>query len=198
MGIELIIAEELATTSVTLTELSSISQIINSLVKKPDFSTPFNNMVSELAKCYDVVTANLGVFCELGDEASFTSRFESCRNAYSECYLKEISRPRSYSDEAYEIYLVLKTLKESKTGYPLLKQTFTRLDAFVDKWVTNDAWLAMSIDNLFKRMNQFLNEIAEFMQKDPDDAFILYHSAFSEFADYLALIADKRRHLLAG
>jgi hypothetical protein len=58
--------------------------------------------------------------------------------------------------------------------------------------VTNDAWLAMSIDNLFKRLQALLNEIAALKQKDPEDAFLIYDSAFSTFSPYLELIAQKR------
>ena len=195
MGIELIIAEELATASATLTELSSISRVLNSLIKSENFRIPYYNMLSELAGCYQVIIDNLTSFCTLDNETAFTTHFEAYRTAFSECYLNEISKPRSHSDEAYEIYLELMTLKESKTGYPLLKQIFARLDAFIDKWVTNDAWLAMSIDNLFKRVHRLLNEIAELKQKDAEDAFILYQSTFTEIAAFLMLIEAKRKLL---
>lgn len=197
MGIELDIVEELASISVTLTELSSIAKIINGEIKNSEFDKRFNKMVADLAKSYDVVTANLLPLSELDSEATLIDRFDERHAAYTACYLKEISKPRAYADEAYEEYLVLKTQKESKTGFPLLKRTFERLDKFVDKWVTNDAWLAMSIDNLFKRLQNLLNEIATLKKKDPADAFLIYNAAFHDFTPYLGLISQQRALLAA-
>lgn len=195
MGIELFIVEELASISVTLTELTSITSIINREIRKNDFAQLFNKMIRELAMSYDVVTENLAPFAGIDSESSFIADYDGLHAAYSACYLKEVSKPRLYADNAYEDYLVLKTFKESKTSFPLLKRTFTRLDQFVDKWVTNDAWLAMNIDNLFKRLQQLLNEIAEMKKKDPADAWLIHHAAFCDFSAYLALISDKRAAL---
>lgn len=192
MGIELDIVEELANISVTLTELSSISKIINGEIKNSEFDMRFNKMVDDLAKSYDVVTANLLPLSEFDSETTLVDSFDECHAAYTACYLKEISKPRAYADEAYEEYLLLKTQKESKTSFPLLKRTFERLDKFVDKWVTNDAWLAMSIDNLFKRLQTLLNEIATLKKKDPADAFLIYNAAFHDFHPYLGLIRQQR------
>ena len=192
MGIELDIVEELANISVTLTELASIAKIINGEIKNSEFDKCFNKMVGELAKSYDVVTANLIPLSELASETALLDCFDARHAAYTACYLKEISKPRAYADEAYEEYLVLKSQKESKTSFPLLKRTFERLDKFVDKWVTNDAWLAMSIDNLFKRLQGLLNEIATLKKKDPADAFLIYHAAFHDFTPYLGLISQQR------
>lgn len=197
MGIELDIVEELASISVTLTELSSIAKIINGEIKNAEFDKRFNKMVTDLAKSYDIVTANLIPLSEFDSETSLIDNFDEYHAAYTACYLKEISKPRAYADAAYEEYLVLRTQKESKTSFPLLKRTFERLDKFVDKWVTNDAWLAMSIDNLFKRLQTLLNEIATLKKKDPADAFLIYHAAFHDFAPYLGLIRQQRAVLAA-
>lgn len=198
MGIELDITKELATISATLTELSSLTTIISSHIKNSDFNQRFNKMVDDIAKSYDVVSANLLPLSGLASEAEFTEAFDARHAAYTECYLKEISKPRSYGDDAYEEYLLLKTLKECKTSFPLLKKTFERLDGFVDKWITNDAWLAMSIDTLFKRLQSLLNEIAAFKKKDPEDAFAIYSTTFSGLNDYLTLIKQKRDFLRRG
>jgi hypothetical protein len=198
MGIELDITKELATVCATLTELSSLSTIINNHINNGDFGQRFNKMVEDIAKSYDVVTANLLPLSELDTEASFVTSFDGRHAAYTDCYLKEISKPRSYADDAYEEYLVLQTLKESKTSFPILKRSFVRLDGFIDKWITNDAWLAMGIDNLFKRLQTLLNEIAALKTKDPEDAYLIYNAAFSGFNAYLALIREKRGLLRAG
>jgi hypothetical protein len=198
MGIELDITKELATVCATLTELSSLSSIINSHLRNRDYSQRFNKMVEDIAKSYDVVTTNLLPLSELDTDTSFVESFDERHAAYTDCYLKEISKPRSYADDAYEEYLVLKTLKESKTSFPILKRSFVRLDGFIDKWITNDAWLAMGIDNLFKRLQTLLNEIAALKTKDPEDAYLIYSTAFSGFNDYLALIREKRDLLPGG
>ena len=57
---------------------------------------------------------------------------------------------------------------------------------------TNDAWLAMSIDNLFKRLQGLLNEIATLKKKAPADAFLIYQAAFHDFTPYLGLISQQR------
>jgi len=195
MGTELTIARELANIGATLTELSSVAGIVNGEIRNGDFSRRFNRMLDQLAMCYDTVIANLQPFCELDSDRSFAAGFDDRYSAYRDCCLKEVSKPRRFSDDAYEEYLVLKTLKQSKTGFPLLKRTFGRLDEFVDKWVTNDAWLAMSIDTLFKMLHRLLNEVDGIRQKDPDDAWQVYEAAFTGFDAHLALIKQKHRLL---
>jgi len=192
MGIELDIVRELGTINATLSELSSIARTVNSQIRNGDFSTRFNKVVEDIGKSYDVVIANLVPLSGLETEGAFVDHFDDRHAAYTACYLKEIHKPRAYAEDAYEEHLLLKTMKESKTNFPLLKRSYERLDQLVDKWVTNDAWLAMSIDNLFKRLQTLLNEIATLKQKDPEDAFLIYASAFTTFSPYLELIAQKR------
>jgi len=198
MGIELDITKELATISATLTEFVSVSSIIKGHIKNSDFDQRFNKMVNDIARCYQVVTDNLLPVSGLATETDFIESFDTRHAAYTDCYLKEISKPRSYAEDAYEEYLLLKTLKESKTRFPLLKRSFIRLDGFIDKWIDNDVWLAMSVDTLFKRLQSLLNEIADYKRQDPEDAFVIYHSIFTGLNDYLALIKNKHEILLAG
>jgi len=195
MGIERIIVEELASISMTLTELLSITKIIKSEIRNEDFTIQFNTMINMLAPCYDVVISNFTNFSDIENEDTFSSKFEALHNTYTTSYLKEISKPRTYAEQAYEAHLELKRMKQSKTSFPLLKRTFIRLDELFDKWVDNDVWLAMSIDNLFKRFNHLLNEIAEIKNNDVSDAYIIYHSAFTDFTSYIELIMQKREQL---
>lgn len=195
MGTERIIVEELGNISMTLTEMLSISRTVKSEIKNEEFSLQFNSMVDTLTKCYDVVISNFTNFSEIKDEASFSSKFDSLHETYTRSYLKEISKPRTYAEQAYESHLELKRMKQSKTSFPLLKRTFKRLDELFDKWVDNDVWLAMYIDNMFKRFNHLLNEIAELKKNDISDAYIIYFSAFSDFTSYIELIKTKREEL---
>jgi hypothetical protein len=195
MGVELEINKELATVSMTLTELSSIASIVNREIRGGEFHKSFNNMLADITKCYDVVTENLAAFVRLDSMSAFAEKFDDCHAAYTACYLTEISKPRAYSEDAYEEYLMLQTSKEFKTGYPLLKRTFERFGHLVDKWIDNDAWLAMCIDNMFKRLQALLNEIAAYKQKDAEDAFVIYNAALTGFNLYLTLISQQRELL---
>jgi hypothetical protein len=84
--------------------------------------------------------------------------------------------------------MALREYKETQTAYPLIKRTFARLDEFIDKWITNDSWLAMSIENLLKMLHRFLNEVAELKQKDPSDAFTIFQAVMGALRPYYALL----------
>lgn len=195
MGVELDCLQELASINVALTELSTLAQIINGEIRGGEFHTRFHNIIVNISKCFDVVTTNLHVLSEIDSEVALIEKFDQFHASYTESYLKEISKPRIYSDDAYEEYVLLRLQKEIKTGYPLLKRTFERLDKFIDKWITNDAWLAMAIDNLFKRLQTLFNEIAALKLKDPEEAFIIYSSALQAFKPYFDLVAVQQTQL---
>lgn len=195
MGTELTIVKELASLNATLSELAAIVRIVNGEIRNPGFGGPFNQMIARLAASYDVVSTNLRPLATLDSETAFTAEFEARFEAYKACYLTEISKPRRYADDAYEDYLVLKTMKENQTRFPLLKRSFVRLDQFVEKWVTNDAWLAMSIDTLFKMLQRLLNEIGELKHKDPEDAYLIFSAALGELTPYLKLLETQRAQL---
>lgn len=192
MGIELDIIREFGNINATLSELSSIATAVNGQIRNGEFSTCFNKIIEHIGKSYDVVTDNLIPLSELETESAFVDHFDDRHAAYTAIYLKEIHMPRAFAEEAYEEHLLLKTMKESKTNFPLLKRNYERLDQLIDKWITNDVWLAMNIDNLFKRLQTLLNEIAALKQKDPEDAFLIYNAAFMSFSPYLKLIVQNR------
>jgi hypothetical protein len=195
MGIELDCVQELASINVALTELTSLARIINGEIRGGEFHTRFNKIVDDIAKCFAVVTDNLQVLSEFDSEAALRDKFDAFHADYSARYLKEISKPRIDCDDAYEGYVLLRLQKEIKTSFPLLKRTFERLDKFIDKWITNDAWLAMAIDNLFKRLQTLFNEIAALKKKDPEEAFVIYRSALHDLQPYLKLIKQQQAGL---
>jgi len=196
MGIELDCLQELASINVALTELSSLSRIINAEIRAGEFSIRFNTIVSGISRCFDVVTDNLMILSKIDSENALLEKYDDFHADYTNSYLKEISKPRIYSDEAYEDYVLLRLQREIKTSYPLLKRSYERLDKFIDKWITNDAWLAMSIDNLFKRLQTLFNEIAALKKKNPEEAFLIYSSAYSDFNPYFTLIMQQRTLLV--
>lgn len=197
MGTELDITEELASVCAALSETTAIANVIHNEIRNPEFLSRFNAILANIVNCGDVVTYNLQPFLAINSESALIENFDSLHAGYTKSYLKEISKPRVYSDDAYEAYVLLRLQKETKTSFPLLKRTFERLDKFIDKWITNDAWLAMSIDNMFKRLQALFNEIAALKARDTEDAFVIHFQAFESFKPYFELIEQTHAQLLA-
>ena len=190
MGVELNIVRELATVSVTASELAAIDNLIKGELKKPAFVEQFDKMAGAIGVCYGVTAANLQPWLEITNETEFCEKFDSAHADFKATYLSITNRPRVASERAYIEYTVLREYKETQTAYPMLKRTFDRLDEFIDKWITNDAWLAMSIENLFKMLHRFLNEVAELKQKDSTDAFTIFQAAMVALHPYYALLEN--------
>jgi hypothetical protein len=197
MAIELDITRELATISATFMELVAVANTVNTEMGDSDFTRHFNKIVDDIGNSYDTVTENLLPLAAFSSEETFIKEFDARHAAYTACYLTEISRPRVSGENAYLEYLELQNTKEFKTGFPLLKRSFERFRQFIDKWVDNDAWLAMGVDNLFKRLQALLNEIATLKQKDPSDAYVIYRAAFDGFSPYLQMMQDGRDRLVS-
>ena len=197
MGIEFTITKELASISVTATELAAIGTLVRSQIASRDFLAQFDPLLDSIAGAYDVVTGLLQPFAALRDEADFKRDFAACHTHYKAVYLKEASRPRLFTEQAFQQYQILKTCRELQTGFPLLKRTFTRLDELIDKWIDNDCWLVMNMDTVFKLLHRLLNEFETMRIKDPDEAWLLYRQAFDGFEPYLAILARRRAILNA-
>ncbi len=130
-------------------------------------------------------------------EQEFIEGFDQASQIFLNCYLKEISRPRINAELTYEKYLQFKKRKEVNTNYPLLKYQFARLHNFVDKWVDNDIWLAMTIDSLFKMTARLLNELSAAKCRDAEDAFVIYQSGLPCFQVYLDIIGRSLEQIAA-
>jgi len=190
MGVELNIVREFATVCVTASELAAIENLIKGELKKPAFVEQFDKMLGSIRECYAVTVANVQPWLEMTNETEFCEKFDSAHADYKATYLSTTNRPRVASEQAYMEYMVLREFKETQTDYPLLKRSFARLDEFIDKWITNDAWLAMSIENLLKMLHRFLNEVAELKQKDPSDAFTIFQVVMLALRPYYALLEN--------
>jgi len=190
MGVELNIVKELATVSVTASELAAIEHLIKAELKKPAFVEQFDKMAGAIGECYELTVANIQPWLEITDETEFCEKFDSAHTDFKATYLSITNQPRVASEQAYIQYMVLREYKETQTAYPLLKRTFERLDEFIDKWITNDAWLAMSIENLLKMLHRFLNEVAELKQKDPTDAFTVFRVVMVALRPYYVLLEN--------
>jgi hypothetical protein len=190
MGVELNIVRELATVCVTASELAAIENLLKGELKKPAFVEQFDKMAGAIGECYAVTTAMVQPWLDMTNETEFCEKFAAAHADYKATYLSITNRPRVASEQAYQDYMTLRENKDTQTVYPLLKRTFARLDEFIDKWITNDAWLAMSIENHLKMLHRFLNEVAELKQKDPADAFIIFQAAMTALRPFYALLEN--------
>jgi len=193
MAVELKLTRELATVGVTAHELAAIETLIKGELTKPAFVEQFDKMLEAIGECYTVTLVHVLPWLEITNETEFCEKFDAAHADYKATYLSITNRPRLASDRAYLEYMTLREFKETQTSYPLLKLTFARLDEFIDKWITNDAWLAMTIENFFKMLHRFLNEVAELKQKDPTDAFAIYRALMGALSPYYALLEKNRR-----
>lgn len=190
MGYEFKISKELTTLAATAGEWLSIADTVNTHLSSGDFHRYFNRMVYFLPGAYGVVLANLSPFFELRTQADFNAKFDDLHDAYQKDFLQQASRPRHYADAAYEEFLQFSLLKEYKTNYPILKRTFASLYEFLDKWVNNDAWIVMGIDVILKTLNRLFLDIASLKKQDEDDAWLVYHMAFTKFEKACHLLND--------
>lgn len=195
MALELKLIKELATVCVTASEAAAIEMLIKGELAKPAFVEQFDKMGDSISECYKVTAAVILPWLEISDENEFCNRFDTAYADFKATYLTITNRPRVASEQAYLDYMALREFKETQTAYPLLKITFARLDEFIDKWITNDAWLAMTIENFVKMLYRFLTEIAEMKQKDPTDAFAIYHALMLALRPYYALLEKDRQAL---
>lgn len=195
MGVELKIVRELATVCVTASELAAIENLIKGELTKPAFVEQFDKMANSIKECYAVSTESLQIWLAMTTETEFCEKFDAAYTHHKATYLSISNRPRVASERAYLDYMLLREFKETQTAYPLLKLTFARLDEFIDKWITNDAWLAMSIENFVKMLYRFLTEVAELKQKDPTDAFTIYQALMVALRPYCALLENDRKVL---
>lgn len=197
MGIELNSLKDMATVSMTAVELAAIDKIIVTHISNASFVNDYQSLIEDITNTYQVVLDNLQPLLDFHTEQQFSEGYNGPSQAFLDCYLKEISKPRVNAEFTYEKYLQFRKLKEVNTGYPLLKRTFARLHDFIDKWIDNDIWLAMTIDSLFKMTARLLNELNELKARDAEDAFIVYQSGLPGFQVYLEIIANSLQQIAA-
>lgn len=200
MAIVFKINEELASIAVTATELHSVSKTAVQYINSKDFIAQFSAIVLEINRAYSILDGLFKPFCILNTEELFSTEFDKAISNFKNSYLLEISKPRKYYDNIYEAYVGLQQTKEAKTNFPMIKNNFIRLNDLYDKWINNDAYLAMSIDRAIKLENNLLTDIATLKTKDMEDAYFVFRSSFDDFNDYLSLIqnsADNIRKLFS-
>lgn len=188
MGIEFTITKDLATISATIAELSAVNTIICEEIGSADFQQEYASLLSDILNTYRVVNRTLQPLVEINSPVLFRQQFDECFKVYGATYQRALSEPRINAEFTFEKYLQFRKRKETKTSYPILKRCFSRLHDFIDKWIDNDIWLAMTIDTLLKMINRLLGEIAEANSKDAESAFAMYASLFNTLPPLLAII----------
>ena len=197
MATEINCLKDLATISMTAVELAAVDKVIMRFIDDLSFRHDYQSLVQDISNSYQLVLDNLQPLVSFRSEQEFVEGFDQASQTFLNCYLKEISRPRINAELTYEKYLQFKKRKEVNTNYPLLKYQFARLHNFVDKWVDNDIWLAMTIDSLFKMTARLLNELSAAKQRDGEDAFVIYQSGLPCFQVYLDIIGRSLEQIAA-
>lgn len=198
MGTELNLLKELSTISITSAELAAVASIIRSEIGSADFNADFDDLMLDMQANYEVVLENLLPLTQLLSQEDFSDNFARLSEHYNSHYLSEVSRPRIYVENTFQKYLQFRKRKEVSTGYPILKISFARLHDYIDKWIDNDIWLAMTIDIVFKLVNRWLLEVAELQKKDDEMAYALYLSLKDNLADQLQIIEKQLASMQRG
>ena len=180
--------KECATVTATLQELAGINAIICAEIPLPDFRTEYDSLLLDIVNTYQVVVDILKPLMILNQRDAFMASFDDVAQWYADSHRRALSQPRINAEFTFEKYLQFRKRKETKTSYPLLKVCFARLHDFIDKWIDNDIWLAMSTDTLLKMLNLVLNDLADARKRDSDEAFMLAQASIGKLAPYLAML----------
>lgn len=188
MGNEFKLLKDAATISATLAELAAVNALITEQISSDSFLDEYDSLLSDILNTYRCFEDILQPLVTLRDQQDFDQYFESQYQWYSEHYQAALSEPRVNAELTFQKYLQFRKRRETKTGFPLLKNGFGRLHDFIDKWIDNDIWLAMTIDSLLKMLFRLLSEVQAVNNRDSEEAFSLYHSFTGGLLPYCDLV----------
>lgn len=186
--LEFTLCKEAASVATTATELAAIQQLLFTHIPKAEFRSALGLVVDPLTETYQVLTYILDPLFSIKSESDFNSGFTAAYEQYKQRLQEKSSLPRSFVEASYEAYLVFSQSKEAKTGFPILRRTFDRLLNYIDKYVDNDSWLLMNIDNIYKMLNLLLGEIGEMNTGDPEEAWLTYDLAMESVMPFMQII----------
>lgn len=193
--LEFTLCKEAASIAMTVTELAAIQQLLFNHIPKAEFRAALGQVVDPLTETYQVLVYVLDPLFSIKSESDFTSGFNTAFEQYKQRLQEKNSLPRSCVESSYEAYLVFSQSKEAKTGFPILRRTFDRLLNYIDKYVDNDSWLLMNIDNVYKMLNLLLGEIAELNTGDPEEAWLTYDLAMESVLPFMQIINTRAQTL---
>lgn len=188
MGNEFKLLKDAATISATLTELVAVNTLITGHISSDNFLDEYESLLADILNTYRCFEDILQPLVTLRDQQDFNQYFSSQFEWYSEHYQAALSEPRVNAEFTFQKYLQFRKRRETKTGFPLLKNAFSRLHDYIDKWIDNDIWLAMTIDSLLKMLFRLLSEVQAVNSRDSEEAFSLYHSFTSGLLPFCDLI----------
>ncbi|MFV8816602.1 hypothetical protein [Haliea sp. E17] len=188
MGDEFKLLKALATISATSSELAAVNQLITAEIGSADFLEEYDSLLFDILNTYRGLESILRPMVSVSSPEKFRQDFSSRFEWYANHYQAALSEARINAELTFEKYLQFRKRREVATGFPLLKHAFSRLHDFVDKWIDNDIWLAMTIDTLLKTLFRMLGELNTIQSRDPEDAFALYTSYMAGVLSYLDLI----------
>ncbi|RLT96899.1 hypothetical protein [Ketobacter sp.] len=196
--LEFTLCKEAASIATTATELAAIQQTLISQIPQAEFQVALASVVAPLTDTYQALVYTLDPLFSIKSESDFHSAFPGAWDQYQQRFKEKNGIPRRCVESAYEAYLVFSQRKEAKTGFPILRRTFDRLVNYIDRYVDNDSWLLMNIDNVYKMLNLLLGEINELNQRDPEEAWFIYDQAMEAVLPFMQIINRRGQALAAG
>ena len=193
--LEFTLCKEAASVATTATELAAIQQLLFTHIPKAEFRSALGLVIDPLTETYQVLVYILDPLFSIKSESDFNSGFNTAYEQYKQRLQEKSSLPRSCVETSYEAYLVFSQSKEAKTGFPILRRTFDRLLNYIDKYVDNDSWLLMNIDNVYKMLNLLLGEISELNTGDPEEAWLTYDLAMESVLPFMHIINTRAQAL---
>jgi len=178
----------MATVSATATELRAVAEALYVTSHKQEFKQELTSLLDEILQSYEVVLEHFQPLCAFNDPVVFEKGFPQLAQAFADDYLTVISLPRIYAELTFQKHLQFWKLKETQTKHPLLSNLFTRLKAFIDKWIDNDIYLAMTIDSLFKSAHRVVGEVNELLLQDAELGYLAYQCSLGQLTAYLNII----------
>lgn len=177
MILELKIGKELGTLQAALGQWSHLYRVLNSQMSEGEFFELYSAMFNSLLPAFKLAPNNLRPLFALQDVDSFQKDFTNLAKTYGGTYLNEASKPRHHCEQCHEYYIELSTQRLIKTSFPVLKRNFSDLYEYIDKWVTNDAWITMGIDIILKYTQKLMLDLDKLRAQDEESAWIVYRSA---------------------
>lgn len=198
MELEPTIFKEVTNIRGSIEQLSSLVEVIEAEAPAGDFHTQFRDLLTDIIASYRVVTDNLSPLCSMPTAEAFERSFAGRFECYAEHCGAEISKPRENAEETFNKYLQFRKLAVVRTKYPVLQRAFAEFHAYVDKWVDNDVWLAMSIDVSFKLLLKWMSRIKETKARDAAAAFADFSAFISTLSPHVVAIEENLRKLQQG
>ncbi len=188
MGAEFMALKEMGTISATATELAAVNALICEETGPGDFQAQYQDLLSDVLNTYRLILSSLTPLTAMTDRAAFKEGLALMVAEFSTSLPVTTNEARNNAEFTYEKNLQFRKRAEVKTSYPILKNAFSRLHDYIDKWIDNDIWLVMSLDNLLKRLLRHLEDVQAMQGKDNEMAYAMYLSCAGQLAPYVSLI----------